>query len=133
MRMNVYKQINTQFIRYILVGIATALVDYLAFTTIFLLSGNYLVAENLKLPFMLGFNYIAHRLFTFNSSRKIRTESAKYVLVNILIFIVSNLSLVVLVNVLVNVQIAKLAQLIVMPTFTYLLLNRFVYINTKTV
>jgi len=127
------KQIQTKLVRYAFVGIATSLIDYLVFTAIFLLSGNYLLAENLKLPFMLGFNYTAHRLFTFGSSQRLGKELIKYILANIVIFITANVSLVSLVSILGDVQFAKLVQLLTMPIFSYLVLNKLVYKSRKSV
>ncbi len=121
------KKFDTKFVRYVVVGISTMVLDYLAFSAIFFLLGNYILAENLKLPIILGFNYIAHRVFTFKSEKKIKVEVAKYIATNILILILSNLLLILLVSVIIDVQIAKLVQLILMPLITYTLLNRLVY------
>lgn len=113
--------------RYAVVGILTAFVDYASFSIIYYLSNNYLIAENLKLPFMLAFNYTAHRIFTFKSSNKIYEEIGRYIFANIIIFVISNLSLIFLVNALKMVYIAKFVQLILMPLVTYTILNKLVY------
>ncbi len=113
--------------RYAFVGVLTALVDYSSFIIIFYITNNYLVAENLKLPVMLSFNYAAHRLFTFKSKNQITQEIGRYTFANCLIFLVSNLTLIILVNILHFVQLAKFVQLLSLPLFTYVVLNKLVY------
>ncbi len=136
-----------ELLKYIAVGLLTNLVDFLLYGLLLLLTGNFLVAENLKIPVVLGLNYIAHRKFTFKSQNRKPAEITRYLLANLVIWLFANLTLIALVWLLSQLLpllsssssdipnlveiLAKLGQLIIVPAFSYILFRAFVYSKTN--
>lgn len=136
-----------ELFKYLAVGLLTNLVDFLLYGLLLLLTGNFLVAENLKIPVVLGLNYFAHRKFTFKSQNRKPAEITRYLLANLVIWLFANLTLIVLVWLLGQLLpllnsspnntpnlveiLAKIGQLVIVPAFSYILFKLVVYKNAK--
>jgi len=114
-----------EFVRYVLVGVAATAVDYGAY---FFLTRALAMAAPLANPiaYSLGnvASFIGQRTITFRSHGHPGGQYARFLLVNIIGLVISQLTLMAIIYFGVNDLLAKAAGVITSGTFNYLC-NRF--------
>lgn len=113
--------------RYVVVGLLTAVLDYVLYYVIFQATANYLIAENLKIPVVWTANYLMHRSFTFRTRGGKRIEIGKFFAANVLNIILVNIVLSGLVYVTQDAILAKQISVVTLPIITFALFNKVVF------
>lgn len=114
-----------ELIRYVLVGVMASIVDYGAY---YLLTRSFLFSATISNPasYLCGnlVSFFGQRMITFRSHGHTGKQYLRFLVVNAAGLIVSQITLVILLNFGVNDLIAKAASVITSGTFNYLF-NRF--------
>jgi putative flippase GtrA len=122
------KLVSPTFLKYAVVGITTELIDLVTYLLLISVGMHYLLADNVNNIFVMGFNYLAHRRFTFNSEQKVHFEVGKYIINLLIIYTYSTVLLYIFVDIIgFSELVGKLIQIAMVPVINYLLLKRFVY------
>ena len=113
--------------RWALVGVSTALIDYLIFISMYSIIASVLIANFCAGLFSITFNYLAHYFWSFKSQVDHGKSGAKY-LVNLITFwSLSTLVLKGLITAGVDPKIAKLIPIPFIAPLSFLSLKFFVF------
>ena len=114
-------------LRWAIVGIATTIIDYLIFISMYSVITSVLVANFLAGLFSITFNYIAHYFWSFKSEVDHGKSGIKY-LVNLIIFwSLGTLLLKGLITAGIDPKIAKLIPIPLIAPLSFLSLKFFVF------
>lgn len=121
-----------EFSKYAIVGILTQLLDLVTYALLVGIGVNYVIADTINNPLVLGFNYLGHKFFTFGSRNWTSHEIARYVMTLIVNYIYSTSILILLVSILeVDAVLAKIITMLLIPLINFLLLKKFVFKQLK--
>ena len=113
--------------RWAIVGVTTAVIDYIIFISLYSLITSVLVANFFAGLVSIGFNYSAHYFWSFKSQTDHSKAGLKY-LVNLITFwSVSTLLLKALITAGVDPKIAKLIPIPVIAPLSFISLRFFVF------
>jgi putative flippase GtrA len=119
---------HKRLIRYGIIGVITQAIDLFTYWFLVQLGVNYLVADIINNPLVLGFNYFGHKYFTFEDQQKHKQTIGKYLLNLVINYIYSSIVLFIAVDVLrAGPFLGKIIQIVAIPLINYLLLKRFVF------
>lgn len=114
------KIFNIQGIRFLFVGGINTVVGYGSYTIFLLLNINYLIANTLSTIIGVINSYIWNRNFTFKSNAKIKEELVKFISVYLVSYLISMLSIYILVSKLgIDKYIGGLLNLIITTLISY--------------
>jgi len=114
-------------LRWAIVGIATTIIDYLIFISMYSVITSVLVANFLAGLFSITFNYIAHYFWSFKSEVDHGKSGIKY-LVNLIIFwSLGTLLLKGLITAGIDPKVAKLIPIPLIAPLSFLSLKFFVF------
>lgn len=116
-------------IKFGIVGIGTIVIDVATYALLVRIGINYLVADVLNLPLLLGFNFVAHKYFTFKTaSNQTKKELKRYSVSVAFNFVLALVLLAIFVDLLHTLPVVgKIIQVIVLPILNYFLLEKFVF------
>ena len=121
---------NSQVIRFLLVGVLNTFVGYVIFIVVYFLWNNVVIA--LLCTYVLGilFNYKTYSKYVFkNSNQKIFTN---FIILYISIFIFNNYLLYLIENTIqVNLYVAQLFAISIVTPLLYILNKKYVFIEKK--
>lgn len=121
---------NSQVIRFLLVGVLNTFVGYVIFIVVYFLWNNVVIA--LLCTYVLGilFNYKTYSKYVFTSSRQ--KIFINFVIIYISIFIFNNLLLYFIENTIqVSLYIAQLFAISIITPLLYILNKKYVFIEEK--
>ena len=114
-------------LRWAVVGITTTAIDYVIFIMLYGASDSVFGSNLVAAGTATTFNYLNHHRWTFKSDQQHARSGAKYLLNLIFWWIVSSSIIKMLVDLGVDVKIAKLAPLVFIVPVNYFVLNRVVF------
>jgi len=115
------------YFRWAAVGITTTVIDYTIFIMLYGATNSVFGSNLLAAIAATTFNYLTHHRWTFKSDQQYATSGVKYLVNLIFWWIVSSSIIKMLVNLGVDVKIAKLAPLVFIVPVNYFVLNRVVF------
>jgi putative flippase GtrA len=117
-------------IRWALVGVATFVIDYIIFLSLYTIISSVLIANFTSGVFSISFNYLAHYSFSFESNATHSKSGVKY-LINLIIFWgISTILLNILISSGIAPQYAKLIPVPIIAPLSFLSL-KFLVFNQK--
>jgi len=114
-------------LRWALVGIATAVIDYLIFIAMYSVITSVLIANFAAGLFSISFNYLAHYSWSFKSEIDHGKSSAKYLINLVTFWSISTLVLKGLITAGIDPKIAKLIPIPFIAPLSFLSLKFFVF------
>ena len=114
-------------LRWAVVGITTTAIDFMIFIMLYGASGSVFGSNLVAASTATTFNYLTHHRWTFKSDQQHASSGVKYLLNLIFWWIVSSSIIKMLVDLGVDVKIAKLAPLVFIVPVNYFVLNRVVF------
>jgi len=121
------KYFERSMLRWAAVGITTTVIDYTIFIMLYGVTNSVFGSNLLAATAATTFNYLTHHRWTFKSNQQHTKSSVKYLLNLIFWWIVSSSIIKMLVELGVDVKIAKLAPLVFIVPINYFVLNRLVF------
>jgi len=121
------KFFNRSMLRWAVVGITTTAIDYIIFILLYGASDSVFGSNLVAASTATTFNYLTHHRWTFKSDQQHASSGVKYLLNLIFWWIVSSSIIKMLVDLGVDVKIAKLAPLVFIVPVNYFVLNRVVF------
>ena len=118
--------------RWLIVGITTAVIDYIIFISMYPAVNSVLIANFCAGLLSITFNYFAHYFWSFKSEANHLKSGIRYLLNIIIIWVISTLLLKVLISIGIEPKIAKLIPMLLIAPLNFLSLRFFVY-KKKTV
>jgi putative flippase GtrA len=113
--------------RWAIVGVTTAVIDYIIFISMYSLITSVLVANFFAGLVSIGFNYSAHYFWSFKSQTDHSKAGLKYLINLITFWSVSTLLLKALITAGVDPKIAKLIPIPVIAPLSFISLRFFVF------
>ena len=114
-------------LRWALVGVTTALIDYVVFTTMYSVIISVLVANFISGLVSLSFNYSAHYFWSFKSQTDHTKAGLKYLINLITFWSISTLLLKILITSGFDPKIAKLIPIPIIAPLSFISLRYFVF------
>ena len=114
-------------LRWAAVGITTTVIDYTIFIMFYGATDSVFGSNLFAATAATTFNYLTHHRWTFKSNQQHTRSGVKYLLNLIFWWIVSSSIIKILVEVGVDVKIAKLAPLVFIVPVNYFVLNKVVF------
>ena len=121
------KYFDRAMLRWAVVGITTTAIDYTIFIVLYEASNSVFGSNLVAAAAATTFNYLTHHRWTFKSNQQHAISGVKYFLNLIFWWIVSSSIIKMLVDLGVDVKIAKLAPLVFIVPVNYFVLNRVVF------
>ena len=118
---------NGSMLRWALVGITTAVIDYLIFIAMYSVITSVLIANFTAGLFSVTFNYLAHYSWSFKSKIDHGKSGAKYVINLVTFWSLSTLVLKGLITAGIDPKIAKLIPIPFIAPLSFLSLKFFVF------
>ena len=118
--------------RWAIVGITSALIDYLIFISMYSVIASVLVANFCAGLFSITFNYLAHYFWSFKSEADHSKSGVKFLINQVIFWSLSTLFLKSLISLGVDPKIAKLIPIPFVAPLSFLSLRFFVF-KKKTV
>lgn len=123
---------NQELIRYGIIGAMTQVIDLLTFALLVNVGVHYIVADFINNPLSLGFNYIGHKYFTFNSKKWDNLELGRYLLNLVFNYFYTTVILIIFIDVIgVPETLGKASQIVAVILINFLILKRFVFKKSK--
>ena len=113
--------------RWALVGIATTIIDYLIFISMYSAITSVLIANFLAGLFSITFNYLAHYFWSFKSQVDHSKSGIKYLLNLVIFWSAGTLLLKVLITAGIDPKLAKLIPIPFIAPLSFLSLKFFVF------
>jgi putative flippase GtrA len=113
--------------RWALVGLATAVIDYIIFISIYSVITSVLVANFFAGLVSIGFNYSAHYFWSFKSQTDHTKSGMKYLINLITFWSISTLLLKILITSGLDPKIAKLMPIPIIAPLSFISLRFFVF------
>jgi putative flippase GtrA len=121
------KYLDPSMVRWGTVGLATFIIDYSMFITLFHFTSSVLVPNLLSMSIATSFNYYTHHRWTFKSEQNHAKSGLKY-LVNLIFWWLVSTSIIKSLLILdVDAKVAKLAPLALVIPINYFVLNKIVF------
>ena len=114
-------------LRWAAVGITTTVIDYTIFIMLYGATSSVFGSNLFAATAATTFNYLTHHRWTFKSNQQHTKSGVKYLLNLIFWWIVSSSIIKMLVELGVDVKIAKLAPLVFIVPINYFVLNKVVF------
>jgi len=114
-------------LRWALVGVTTALIDYVIFILMFSVIISVLAANFLAGVVSLSFNYSAHYFWSFNSQTDHTKAGFKYLINLITFWSISTILLKILISTGIDPKIAKLIPIPIIAPLSFISLRFFVF------
>ena len=121
------KYFDCAMLRWAVVGITTTAIDYTIFIMLYDVSNSVFGSNLVAAAAATTFNYLTHHRWTFKSNQQHAISGVKYLLNLIFWWIVSSSIIKMLVDLGVDVKIAKLGPLVFIVPVNYFVLNRVVF------
>jgi len=121
------KFFDRSMLRWAVVGIMTTAIDYIIFIILYGANGSVFGSNLVAAGTATTFNYLTHHRWTFKSDQQHASSGIKYLLNLVFWWIVSSSIIKMLVDLGVDVRIAKLAPLVFIVPANYFILNRAVF------
>ena len=121
------KYFDRAMLRWAVVGITTTAIDYTIFIVLYEASNSVFGSNLVAAAAATTFNYLTHHRWTFKSNQQHAISGVKYLLNITFWWIVSSSIIKMLVDLGVDVKIAKLAPLVFIVPVNYFVLNRVVF------
>ena len=121
------KFFDRSMLRWAVVGITTTVIDYIIFIILYGASSSVFSSNLVAASTATTFNYLTHHRWTFKSDQQHATSGVKYLLNLIFWWVVSSSIIKMLVDLGVDVKIAKLAPLVFIVPVNYFVLNKVVF------
>ena len=114
-------------LRWAAVGITTTVIDYTIFIMLYGATNSVFGSNLLAATAATTFNYLTHHRWTFKSNQQHTRSGVKYLLNLIFWWFVSSSIIKMLIELGVDVKIAKLAPLVFIVPINYFVLNKVVF------
>ena len=114
-------------LRWSLVGVTTALIDYAIFISMYSVIISVLAANFLAGVVSLSFNYSAHYFWSFKSQTDHTKAGLKYLINLITFWSISTILLKILISSGINPKIAKLIPILIIAPLSFISLRFFVF------
>ena len=121
------KYFDRAMLRWAVVGITTTAIDYTIFIMLYGATNSVFGSNLVAAATATTFNYMTHHRWTFKSNQQYAASGVKYLLNLIFWWIISSSIIKMLVEIGVNVKIAKLAPLVFIVPVNYFVLNLVVF------
>ena len=121
------KFFDRSMLRWAVVGITTTVIDYIIFIMLYGASDSVFGSNLVAAGTATAFNYLTHHRWTFKSDQQHARSGVKYLLNLIFWWIVSSSIIKMLVDLGVDVKIAKLVPLVFIVPVNYFVLHRVVF------
>ena len=113
--------------RWALVGVSTAVIDYIIFISLYSIIASVLVANFFAGLVSIGFNYSAHYFWSFKSQTNHTKAGLKYLINLITFWSISTLLLKILITFGLDPKIAKLMPIPIVAPLSFISLKFFVF------
>ena len=117
--------------RWALVGVTTAVIDYVIFISMYSLITSVLAANFFAGLVSIGFNYSAHYFWSFKSQTDHTKAGLKYLINLITFWSISTLLLKALISAGLDPKIAKLIPILIIAPLSFISLRFFVFKKAK--
>ena len=114
-------------LRWALVGIITAVIDYIIFVTMYSVVTSVLIANFCSGLLSIIFNYLAHYFWSFRSEVNHLKSGAKFFINLIVIWSLSTILLNILINEGIEPKFAKLIPMLFVAPLSFISMRFFVY------
>ena len=121
------KRFPEHFLKWVAVGLISLFIDTLTFTILFQSVGQVFLSNLISAIFSTSFNYAAHYFWTFNSNSKHKETLIKYMTNVTLIWLISSLFIIFLIEINFTPIHAKLLSLTIILPINFIILKRFIY------
>ena len=121
------KYFDRAMLRWAVVGITTTAIDYTIFIMLYGATNSVFGSNLVAAATATTFNYMTHHRWTFKSNQQYAESGVKYLLNLIFWWIISSSIIKMLVEIGVDVKIAKLAPLVFIVPVNYFVLNLVVF------
>jgi len=121
------KYFDWSMFRWMLVGLLTTATDYLIFISLYGPINSVVVANFISGFVSTSINYYTHHRWTFKSEQDHSKSGSRYLLNLIFWWVVSTLSIKVLIVLEIDPKIAKLLPILVIAPINYFVLNHIVF------
>ena len=121
------KYFDWSLIRWVLVGVFTNSLDYLIFVFLYHKLEMVLISNFISTFIATSINYLTHHKWTFRSDEQHSKSGVKYLLNLFFWWVVSTLSIKVLIVAGISPKIAKLLPILIIAPINYFVLNLLVF------
>ena len=121
------KYLDPSMVRWGTVGLATFIIDYSIFITLFHFTSSVLVPNLLSMSIATSFNYYTHHRWTFKSNQQHSRSGIKYLMNLIFWWLISSSIIKTLVEAGVDPRVAKLVPFVFIVPINYFVLNKIVF------
>ena len=118
--------------RWALVGVSTAVIDYIIFISLYSVITSVLVANFFAGLVSIGFNYSAHYFWSFNSQTDHAKVGLKYLISLVTFWSLNTLLLKALISAGIDPKIAKLIPIPIIAPLSFISLRFFVFKKVNT-
>lgn len=118
---------SSQFIIWAFVGLVTILIDWILFLLGHSLFSSVLIANFISVFSSSVFNFLMHRYKTFQKTSNMKKEALKYCIYQFLIWFLGAKLIVFLINLDINLELAKILPLIVIAPINFFTLKYWIY------
>ena len=123
--------ITPTFIKWLLVGSTSLLLDIVVFTYSYYLIEIVFVSNFIAAMISTSFNYLAHYFWTFDSVLVHRNTLMRYFLNILFLWVTSSLIIEVLINNGLGEVLSKVLSMCILLPFNFFILRKYVYFNSS--
>ena len=123
--------LNPTFIKWLLVGSTSLLLDIVVFTYSYYLIEIVFVSNFIAAMISTSFNYLAHYFWTFDSVLVHRNTLMRYFLNILFLWVTSSLIIEVLINNGLGEVLSKVLSMCILLPFNFFILRKYVYFNSS--
>lgn len=118
---------SRQFIVWVIVGVLTISLDYLVFLISHWATGSVPISNFISIVLSSIFNFLMHRLRTFQNSSHFKNQALKYSIYQFVIWILGTQLILLFIHLGASIEVAKLLPLVVIAPVNFLALRNWVY------
>lgn len=115
--------------RYLFAGITTKLFDFVAFSSIFSISNNVIIANTIALLCSLTINFCLHFFFTYESKVKnLPQYLSRYLIINLALFAVDTIAIFLMISeIKLYPSFAKTVSTLTLSFLAYIATDRYIF------
>ena len=113
--------------RWMCVGLVIRIIDYLVFIVFYNFTKSVFIANFISGVIAIPLSYLSHYFYTFRSSEKFSSSSARYLIRLIILWIFSTFLLKILIEIGIGPRLIKIVAIPIMAPISYFSLKLFVF------
>jgi putative flippase GtrA len=117
--------------RWLIVGLSTKVLDFLAFNVVYLINKNIFLANALSAILSVSYNYTMHHVYTYSGRANFSQSIGRYLVLIMMFFLLDLATITCLVSFGIVPAVAKFISMGLLAFASVLILNSWVFRDTK--